>query len=123
MEGWKYSMSQVKKKRHLIVKETKLKNSRINHIKNKRQLKEVFVEKESIPFGLMLELAVAVADAGLGHLMIMAVLTREQLQDIANTSYVDERILKEGVIGTEQEDDAIVFDEKASLSDGDISDI
>jgi hypothetical protein len=67
--------------------------------------------------------AVAVADAGLGHLMIMAVLTREQLQDIAKTSYVDERILKEGTIGDEQTGDAIVFDESAELSDGDINDI
>jgi len=67
---------------------------------------------------------VAVADAGLGHLMIMAVLTRDQLQDIAKTTYVDERILKEGLDGNNQEDDAIVFDEKADeLSDGDIDDI
>ena len=69
--------------------------------------------------------AVAVADAGLGHLMIMAVLTRDQLQDIAKTSYVDERILKEGLDGKDQEGDAIVFDDKASdgLSDGDIANI
>jgi len=68
--------------------------------------------------------AVAVADAGLGHLMIMAVLTRDQLQDIAKTSFVDERILKEGSDGNEQEGDAIVFDEKAdNLSDGDIDNI
>ena len=68
--------------------------------------------------------AVAVADAGLGHLMIMAVLTRDQLQEIAKTSHVDERILKEGMNGDDQDGDAIVFDEKADdLSDGDIDDI
>lgn len=70
--------------------------------------------------------AVAVADAGLGDLTIMAVLTREQLQDIANTSYVDERILKETVVdGALKEDDAIVFDQNAEddISDGDIDDI
>jgi len=67
---------------------------------------------------------VAVGDAGLGHLMIMAVLTRDQLQEIAKTTHVDERILKEGFDGNNQEDDAIVFDEKADeLSDGDIDDI
>jgi hypothetical protein len=68
--------------------------------------------------------AVAVADAGLGHLMIMAVLSRDQLQDIAKTTHVDERIMKEGANGNEQEGDAIVFDEKADdLSDGDIANI
>jgi hypothetical protein len=69
--------------------------------------------------------AVAIADAGLGHLMIMAVLTREQLQDIAKTSHVDERILKESVDGNHREDDGIVFDDKVpdDLSDGDIANI
>jgi hypothetical protein len=69
--------------------------------------------------------AVVVADAGLGQLMIMAVLTRDQLQDIASSSHVDERILKEGVFdGNSKDDDAIVFDNQArELSDGDIDDI
>lgn len=68
--------------------------------------------------------AVAVADVGLGNITVVAVLTREQLNDIAATSHVDERILKEGTDGKDQEGDAIVFDEKVdALSDGDIDDI
>jgi hypothetical protein len=67
--------------------------------------------------------AVAVADAGLGHLMIMAVLTRDQLQEIAKTSYVDERVLKDVSDGNDTQEDGIVFDEQADLSDGEIDDI
>lgn len=66
--------------------------------------------------------AVAVADAGLGHLMIMAVLTRDQLQDIAKYSYVDERVMKDVSDGTDAGDDAIEFGDQ-ELSDGDINDI
>lgn len=67
--------------------------------------------------------AVAVADAGLGQLMIMAVLTREQLQEIAKTMYVDERILIGMSDGVENPTDGIEFDENAELSAGDINDI
>jgi hypothetical protein len=67
--------------------------------------------------------AVAVADAGLGHLMIMAVLTRDQLQEIAKTSYVDERVLKDVSDGNDTQEDGIVFDEHADLSEGEIDDI
>lgn len=69
--------------------------------------------------------AVVVADVGLGQLTIMAVLTREQLQDMAKTSYIDERILKEGTIdGNTKDDSGIVFEKSEDeISDGDIDDI
>ena len=66
--------------------------------------------------------AVAVADAGLGHLMIMAVLTRDQLQEIAKTTHVDDRVMKEVSDGTDVGDQAIEFGDQ-ELSDGDINDI
>lgn len=67
--------------------------------------------------------AVAVADAGLGQLMIMAVLTRDQIQEIAKTSYVDERVLNGISDSAEKAGDGIEFDENADLSDGDIDNI
>ncbi len=66
--------------------------------------------------------AVVVADAGLGQLSIMAVLTRDQLQDIAKITYVDDRVLKEVVDGNEKAGDDIEFAEE-DLSDGDIANI
>ncbi len=66
--------------------------------------------------------AVVVADAGLGQLSIMAVLTRDQLQDIAKITYVDDRVMKEVVDGNENAGDDIEFAEE-ELSDGDIANI
>lgn len=66
--------------------------------------------------------AVVVADAGLGQLSIMAVLTRDQLQEIAKITYVDERVMKEVVDGNENAGDDIEFAEE-ELSDGDIANI
>jgi hypothetical protein len=68
--------------------------------------------------------AVVVADAGLGQLSIMAVLTRDQLQDIAKITYVDDRVMKEVVDGNENPGDDIEFaEEDGELSDGDIANI
>lgn len=67
--------------------------------------------------------AIAVADAGLGQLMIMAVLTRDQVQEIAKTSYVDERVLNGISDSAEKAGDGVEFDENADLSDGDINNI
>jgi hypothetical protein len=67
--------------------------------------------------------AVAIADSGLGMFTIMAVLTREQLKDISNEVYVDERVMNGVVDGSENAQDQIEFDEDTDLSDGDIDNI
>lgn len=66
---------------------------------------------------------VVVSDTGLGILEIVGMLTQEQLNAIAKTSFVDERILKPAAVAGPDTSDGIEFAEEESISDADIDDI
>lgn len=70
---------------------------------------------------------VIMSDTGVGIMEIAGILTQEQLNTIAKTSFVDERILKPmATAGSSKADDDIQFaedSESEDLSDGDIDDI
>lgn len=65
---------------------------------------------------------VVVLDSGLNLFTIIAVLTREQLQDISKEVYLDPRVLNGVTETSEKAEDTIEFEEEA-LSDGDIDNI
>lgn len=66
--------------------------------------------------------AVAVSDNGVGQLMIMAVLTREQVNDIAKNTYVDERVLN-GITDDSEANHGTIEFADSDISDGDIANI
>lgn len=67
---------------------------------------------------------VVVLDSGLNLFTIIAVLTREQLQDISKEVYLDPRVLNGVTETSEKAEDTIEFEEETEkLSDGDIDNI
>lgn len=65
---------------------------------------------------------VAVADTGLGILEIMAVLTQDQLNTIAKTSFVDSRILNPvSTAGADGSNDAIEFTNDVDEKDSEVN--
>lgn len=67
---------------------------------------------------------VVLLDSGLNLFTIIAVLSREQLQDISKEVYLDPRVLNGIVETSENPEDTVEFEEETkNLSDGDIDNI
>jgi len=72
---------------------------------------------------------VIISDTGVGILEIVGILTQDQLNEIAETSFVDERIMKPTVTGDTEPNNALIEfgndseEDDEKLSNGDIDDI
>jgi len=66
---------------------------------------------------------VILSDTGVGILEIAGILTQEQLNAIAKTSFVDERLLKPASTLDDTNDAGIEFTNEEEISDGDIANI